>query len=194
MKRQDDIAREVERWLNDAVLGLNLCPFARRPVEAGQLRLHISAARDEQALLTDLLNELLQLDQTPADTLETTLLVIPDFLQDFTDFNQFLDLAEQLIDMQGYSGIYQLATFHPHYQFAGTAADDAENLTNCAPYPVLHLLREASIERALSMYSDPEGIPQRNIATVESLTPHQKTTLFPYARGVEIQPAAKPSE
>lgn len=180
MGQRDSIAGEVHRWLREVVLGLNLCPFARRPLEAGQVRVCVSAARDEEALLVDLAAELGRLDHTAVDTLETTLLVVPGFLQAFADFNQFLDLAEGLMEGQGYTGVYQLATFHPHYQFAGTEAGDDENLTNCSPYPVLHLLREDSVERALAAYPDSAGIPDANIRTVTALGPAQKRALFPY--------------
>lgn len=180
LERQEQVLAKVHRWLANVVLGLNLCPFARMPLEAGQVRICISGAGDEESLLEDLLVEALRLDSQPATTLETTLLVVPDCLQAFHDFNQFLDLAEDLLEFQGYSGVYQLATFHPHYQFAGTAAGDTENLTNCAPYPILHLLREASIERALAHYPDPESIPRNNIRAVQSLTGEQMRKLFSY--------------
>ncbi|MBN7798579.1 DUF1415 family protein [Parahaliea mediterranea] len=179
-QRRDRITAEVDRWLNAVVLGLNLCPFARKPVDGGQVRVSVSTARGAEALLSDLLSELQHLDSQPPATTETTLLVIPDYLPDFLDFNQFLDLAEALLEQYGYAGVYQLATFHPHYQFAGTDAGDAENLTNRAPYPILHLLREASIEGALAGHPDPEGIPAANIRRVEALTPQQIRALFPY--------------
>lgn len=179
-KHRDRISAEVVRWLNKVVLGLNLCPFASRPVHGEQVRVRVSAARDPEAVLADLLAELQYLDSQPPETTETTLLVIPDCLRDFLDFNQFLNPTEALLEQYGYTGVYQLATFHPRYQFAGTEAGDAENLTNCAPYPILHLLRESSIEGALAGHPDPEGIPAANIRRVESLTPAQQRALFPY--------------
>lgn len=185
---RQEILRPVQRWLSDVVVGLNLCPFARRPMRAGQIRFAISEARDDETLMAELLAEMRLLDRTPARELETTLLIVPGqsqhpYLGDFADFNQFLDLAEWLIERNDYTGIYQLATFHPQYQFAGTAPKDAENLTNRAPYPILHLIREASIERVLSHYPDPENIPENNIRRVEALGKEDKRRLFPYLFG-----------
>lgn len=162
------------------MVGLNLCPFARKPMRAGQIGFAVSAARDDQALMAELLEEMQRLDSTTAEELETTLLIVPHHLRDFADYNQFLELAEWLIERHGYSGIYQLASFHPDYQFAGTRPEDAENLTNRAPYPILHLLREASIERVLEKYPDPGAIPEKNIRRVEDLSEKQKRALFPY--------------
>ncbi|MCW8126376.1 DUF1415 domain-containing protein [Microbulbifer halophilus] len=179
MPRQEIVAA-VQRWLVEVVVGLNLCPFARRPLRAGQVRLAVSEARDDDPLMAELLAEMQRLDRAPVEELETTLLILPDHLPDFADFNQFLDLAEWLIERHDYSGIYQLATFHPAYQFAGTNPADAENLTNRAPYPILHLIREASIERVLKSYPDPESIPENNIRRVESLGEEEKHRLFPY--------------
>ncbi len=170
----------MEQWLTDVVVGLNLCPFARKPMRAGQVRYAISGARSDEELMENLRVEMERLDREPAETLETTLVIVPCHLERFEDFNQFLDLAEWLIERGGYSGIYQLATFHPDYQFAGTDAGDAENLTNRAPYPILHLIREASIEQVLERYPDPESIPENNIRRVRALTAEQCLQLFPY--------------
>ncbi|SHE80736.1 hypothetical protein SAMN04487965_0694 [Microbulbifer donghaiensis] len=175
-----EIVDSVQQWLRDVVVGLNLCPFARKPMRAGQIRYKVSEARDDESLMAELLEEFRLLDNTPVEELETTLLIVPQHLQEFADFNQFLDLAEWLIERQEYTGIYQLATFHPDYQFAGTRPDDAENLTNRTPYPILHLLREASLARALENYPDPESIPANNIRRVEGLSEEQKRLLFPY--------------
>lgn len=183
MASHQQIVAAVQQWLADVVVGLNLCPFARKPMRAGQVRYHVSSARDDEALIEELLGEMQLLDSTPADELETTLLITPEHLAEFADFNQFLDLAEWLLERQGYTGVYQLATFHPDYQFAGTGPQDAENLTNRAPYPILHLIREASIERVLKNYPDPESIPENNIQRVETLSDEQKRALFPYLFG-----------
>ncbi|MFC6632117.1 DUF1415 domain-containing protein [Microbulbifer taiwanensis] len=174
------VVAAVQQWLADVVVGLNLCPFARRPMRAGQIRYRVSGARDDEVLMAELLEEMQLLDSSLAEEVETTLLIVPNHLRDFADFNQFLELAEWLIERRDYTGIYQLASFHPDYQFAGTAPGDAENLTNRAPYPILHLLREASIERVLKNYPDPESIPENNIRRVEALTEEQKRRLFPY--------------
>lgn len=179
-RRTREAVAAVQQWLADVVVGLNLCPFAHKPLRTGQIRYHVSAAGDDEALMAELLAELQRLDATPAEEIETSLLIVLDHLQEFADYNQFLELAEWLIERQGYTGTYQLATFHPYYQFAGTSAGDAENLTNRAPYPILHLLREASIERALKNYPDPESIPENNIRRVNRLSEEEKRQLFPY--------------
>ncbi|MCO1335155.1 DUF1415 domain-containing protein [Microbulbifer sp. OS29] len=170
----------VSQWLTDVVVGLNLCPFARKPLRAKQIRFKVSKEKDDEALLADLLAELQRLDTTPESELLTTLLIIPNCLQNFADYNQFLDLAEWLLERHGYVGKYQLASFHPDYQFAGTAPDDAENLTNRAPYPILHLLREENLEKMIDVYPNPENIPHNNILRVESLSHEEKLKLFPY--------------
>ncbi|WP_444931728.1 DUF1415 domain-containing protein [Microbulbifer sp. SSSA002] len=174
------VIQAVQQWLTDVVVGLNLCPFARKPLRAGQIRFKVSTATEDEALLNDLLAELHQLDATSEAEVVTTLLIIPNHLHNFSDYNQFLDLAEWLLDRNDYTGIYQLASFHPDYQFAGTAATDAENLTNRAPYPILHLLREENLEKMIDLYPDPESIPENNIRRVESLSHEEKLKLFPY--------------
>ncbi len=180
VKSSDAIESAIKHWLSDVVVGLNLCPFASKPMRLGQVRFCISETEDETDLLAELLVELQRLDDVPAAQLETTLLVVPRQLHNFSDFNQFLDLCDWLLERHNYTGIYQLATFHPDYQFAGTFAGDAENLTNRAPYPVLHLLREESLEKALENYANPESIPDANISRMRSLTVLEKQALFPY--------------
>ncbi|MFA0809910.1 DUF1415 domain-containing protein [Microbulbifer epialgicus] len=175
-----DVIQAVEQWLTDVVVGLNLCPFARKPMRAGQIRYVASTSKTDEALLADLLIELQRLDSTPEDELLTTLLIIPNHLRDFADYNQFLDQAEWLLERNNYSGTYQLASFHPDYQFADTTPEDAENLTNRAPYPILHLIREENLEKMIELYPNPESIPENNIRRVESLSHKEKLRLFPY--------------
>ncbi|WP_444900264.1 DUF1415 domain-containing protein [Microbulbifer sp. VAAC004] len=177
---EQQVTQTVEQWLTDVVVGLNLCPFARKPLRAGQIRYKVCKANNEDALLADLLAELQRLDSTPENELLTTLLIIPNYLKDFADYNQFLDQAEWLLKRNHYEGIYQMASFHPEYQFAGTAPEDAENLTNRAPYPILHLLREENLAKMIDLYPNPEAIPENNIQRVESLTQEEKLKLFPY--------------
>ncbi|GAA5445082.1 hypothetical protein Misp06_03275 [Microbulbifer sp. NBRC 101763] len=177
---KQDVVQVVEQWLTDVVVGLNLCPFARKPMRAGQIRYIASESKNDQALLADLHTELQRLDSTPESELLTTLLIIPDHLQDFADYNQFLDQAEWLLERYNYVGTYQLASFHPDYQFAGTNPNDAENLTNRAPFPILHLLREDNLEKMIELYPNPESIPENNILQVESLNQEEKLRLFPY--------------
>ncbi len=159
----------VRRWLERAVIGLNLCPCAKAVVVKQQVRLVVSDASTERALLEELGEELALLRDTPADEIDTTLLVHPQVLGDFLDYNDFLGDADALVEAMDLDGVLQVASFHPQYQFAGSEPDDADNLTNRAPYPILHLLREASIDRAVTAYPDPDAIIERNIATVREL-------------------------
>ncbi|MFT4179906.1 MAG: DUF1415 domain-containing protein [Thermomonas sp.] len=165
----DVIEASVRRWLERAVIGLNLCPFAKAVYVKAQVRIVVSDASTERALLEQLGEELALLRDTPAEAIDTTLLVHPQVLGDFLDYNDFLDDADALIEAMELDGVLQVASFHPDYQFAGTEPDDAGNLTNRAPYPILHLLREASIDRAVAAYSEPDAIIERNIATMQEL-------------------------
>ncbi|NOH69995.1 DUF1415 domain-containing protein [Vibrio pectenicida] len=174
------IVQQVNQWLNDVVIGLNLCPFAAKPQRNNQIKIFVSNAENEHALLKDMLNQLLELEQKPAEELETTLVVVPKMLNDFDEYNLFIDWVEALIRQQNWQGIFQLATFHPEYCFAGTAPQDAENLTNRSPYPVFHLIREDSMEKVLKHYPNPESIPDTNIERVENLSRKELVKLFPY--------------
>ncbi|CAM3628079.1 DUF1415 domain-containing protein [Vibrio aquimaris] len=174
------IAQQVNQWLNDVVIGLNLCPFAAKPQRNNQIKIFISQAREEQHLLEDILTQLMELEKKPSTELETTLVVVPNMLCDFDDYNLFIDWVEALIRQQKWQGVFQLATFHPNYCFAGTEPEDAENLTNQSPYPIFHLIREESMEKVLQHYPNPESIPDTNIERVESLSQSEKIKLFPY--------------
>jgi hypothetical protein len=174
------IEQQVRLWLEKVVIGLNLCPFAGAPYRSGQIRIHVSQATSELALLEDLRSELQCIDSTPAATLETTILVVAGMLADFADYNFFLDEVDVFLRRGGWDGEYQVASFHPQYCFEGTDAFDAGNLTNRAPWPLLHIIREASIDQALSSYPDPDAIPERNIAKMNLLTPEERRDLFPW--------------
>lgn len=158
---QDMIIESVERWLQSVVVGLNLCPFAAVPLARGAVRFVVAEGDTVESLLHCLNAELNLLQREPQ--IETTLLIHPRVLVDFMDYNQFLNLADNLLAECAYEGVFQIASFHPDYQFAGTAPDDAENYSNRSPYPMLHLLREESVERAVAAHADPENIPVRNI-------------------------------
>lgn len=160
---------DTRRWLEKAVIGLNLCPFAKAVYVKQQVRWVLSDATTPEALLEQLMEELVLLRDLPADQVDTTLIVHPQVLQDFLDYNDFLDNADMALEQLDLQGILQVASFHPHYQFAGTAPDDVSNCTNRAPCPTLHLLREASVERAVAAFPDPEVIIERNIATLDTL-------------------------
>ncbi|MCM2679451.1 DUF1415 domain-containing protein [Echinimonas agarilytica] len=170
----------IQQWLDDVVIGLNLCPFAARPQRNGQIEIVVSQARSDEALMIDLQQQMARLIETPAAQLETTILAVPHMLSDFEQYNQFLDLADMLIAQSGYEGVLQVASFHPDYQFADTHPDDAENLTNRSPVPIFHLLREQSLSDAIENYTDPDKIPERNIRRMERLSPEQKQSLFHY--------------
>ena len=156
-------------WLERAVIGLNLCPFAKAVYVKQQVRFVLSDASTPEALLEQLAEELVLLRDTPADEIDTTLIVHPDVLQDFLDYNDFLDNADAAVEALDLEGVLQVASFHPGYQFAGTAADDIGNYTNRSPYPTLHLLREDSVSRAVEAFPDADRIVDRNVATLDTL-------------------------
>lgn len=158
----------TQRWLERAVIGLNLCPFAKAVHTRGRVRSVLSLAADDHGVLLELVNELQHLSQVSADAVDTTLIVIPHLFADFGDFNDFLGEAEDELWVQGFEGVFQIASFHPRYQFADTAIDDAQNNTNRSPYPTLHILREASVDAAVAALNT-ETIYQTNIATMQQL-------------------------
>ncbi|WP_104026246.1 DUF1415 domain-containing protein [Vibrio jasicida] len=174
------ITEQVDQWLNDVVIGLNLCPFAAKPQRNKQIKIFVSEASQEEDLLEDILLQLIELSSTEPEKLETTLVVVPNMLQDFWDYNFFIDWVEGLIKQQDWEGIFQVATFHPDYCFGGAEPEDDENLTNRSPYPVFHLIREESMEKVLKHYPDPESIPDTNIARVSALSEEERKKLFPY--------------
>ncbi len=168
---EDPIA-DVQRWLQRAVVGLNLCPYAKAPLARGRVRFVLSQAEQPRALLRDLLAELRALAAAPVDQVETTVLVHPYALQDFEDYNDFLDVADAALQDLGLDGVIQIASFHPQYRFADTGPDDLGNFTNRSPHPLLHLLREDSVAAALGD-EDPEAVSaaivERNQATLQRL-------------------------
>ncbi|MDN3715853.1 DUF1415 domain-containing protein [Vibrio breoganii] len=174
------VEKATQDWLEQVVIGLNLCPFAHKPNKNKQIKIAVTEATSEEALLEFILLELRGLDSKEPKELETTLVVSPAMLEDFMDYNFFLDWVDALLKQEDYEGIYQVASFHPDYCFGGTEPEDAENLTNRSPYPTIHLIREESMERVLKHYPDPEAIPDNNIARVEGLTAEEKSKLFPY--------------
>ncbi len=159
----------MQRWLERAVIGLNLCPFAKAVHSKGQIRWVLCKARTPQSLLKALVDELLLLAQTPAQAIDTTVLVHPQVLQDFDAFNQFQDVVEAVLHELQLDGQLQVASFHPQFRFAGTRSTDLGNNSNRAPYPTLHLLREDSISRAVAAFPQAELIFERNVATLRKL-------------------------
>ena len=168
-ERADLITKDIARWLERAVIGLNLCPFAKGVHAKGQIHYVVSAATGAEALAQDLRRELADLAAAPAEVRDTTLLMAPDCLQEFLEFNDFLGLAEDVLEELDLDGTLQIASFHPQFQFAGTDAGDVTNCTNRAPYPTLHLLREDSIDRAVQAYPEAEAIYERNMEVLEQL-------------------------
>ncbi len=165
---QDPVAA-TRLWLERAVIGLNLCPFAKAVLAKQQVRFVLSDASTADALLAQLGEELLLLRDTPADQVDTTLLIHPQVLGDFLDYNDFLETADALVEALELDGVLQVASFHPDYQFADCAADAVENFTNRAPFPMLHLLREDSVSRAVDAFPDPDAIIERNMETLREL-------------------------
>lgn len=163
----EKIIQPVRCWVETLVVGLNLCPFAKRELVKNRVRFAVSEAVTEAQLLGDLQAELELLNRD--DGVETTLLIHPRVLQDFYDYNQFLNDADDLLVQLELDGVYQIASFHPDYQFGGTGPEDVENYTNRSPYPILHLIREESLERAIASYPDVERIPEHNIELLQSL-------------------------
>ena len=163
------VLQDTLRWLERAVIGLNLCPFAKGVHAKGQIHAVVSGATDAEQLLDALAHELQALVAASPEARDTTLLIAPGFLPDFLDFNAFLPRADKLLRTLKLQGEVQIASFHPQFQFAGTEADDVTNCTNRAPYPTLHLLREASIDRAVESYPDVDAIPEHNIERLEAM-------------------------
>ena len=167
----EQVIRETRAWVERAVIGLNLCPFAKAAQVKGTLRYAVCETSDPAVLLATLSDELRRLAAADPAEAETSLLIHPQALTDFADFNAFLDLADAAVHDLGFEGVLQLASFHPQYQFAGSAPDDLANATNRSPYPCLHLLREDSIARAVEAFPEPEVIFEANIRTLEALGP-----------------------
>lgn len=165
----DAVLRALEHWIHKAVLGLNLCPFAHDPVRNGRLSIVVSHAYQVETLLADLERELLRLQQSSPESLETVLLAHPRVLQSFDAYLDFLPLADLAVQQLGLRGEIQVASFHPQYQFGDAEPGAIENYTNRAPVPCLHLLREASVSRAVENLTDPDAIYQRNIETMRRL-------------------------
>jgi hypothetical protein len=166
----------TQSWLKTIIIDYGICPFAQREFERGSIHYCVTANTDIETALLTLVLECERLETEP--TIETTLLIFPDSFAAFDDYLDLLELAETLLYQRGYEGVYQLASFHPDYCFEGAKPDDAANYTNRSPYPMLHLLREASIEHALKHYPNPENIPQLNIELTRQLGLEKMKTLL----------------
>ena len=161
-KSAETIISQTKLWLEKIVIGCNFCPFAAKPFFQDKIRYRVVASIQKKDILEALVRECSWLEEN-VET-ETSLLILPEGYEKFDAYLDLLDIAEQLLEKEGYEGIFQLASFHPDYRFAGSKADDAANYTNRSPYPILHLLKEESIEKALEKFPDPDKIPDKNIA------------------------------
>jgi len=166
---RDAVIAATVHWMEKAVIGLNLCPFAKAVHVKRQIRYVVSDASTPEALLEQLMDELQHLADADPEQLDTTLLIHPSVLQDFEDYNEFLDVADAALEDMGFDGELQVASFHPDYQFADTEKNDIDNYTNRSPYPTLHLLREESVERAVDAFPEAAEIFEKNIATLRAL-------------------------
>ncbi|MDO8177318.1 MAG: DUF1415 domain-containing protein [Undibacterium sp.] len=174
-----EIIASTQDWLEKAVIGLNLCPFAKAVQIKEQIRYVVSEAQTPEDLLQDLIRELEVLAEANTEKLETTLLIHPYALNDFLDYNEFLDVADAALEDADLDGILQIASFHPDYQFADTKFDDIENFTNRSPYPTLHLLREESIDKAVLAFPEADAIYEKNMQTLRDLGLDGWRKLFP---------------
>lgn len=186
------VVSDTVAWLERAVIGLNLCPFAKSVHVKGQVHYAVSRAISEEALLADLVEELKALVALDAAARDTTLFIVTECLHDFLDFNDFLGLADRALADLELDGVLQIASLHPQYQFAGTAEDDITNFTNRSPYPTLHLLREDSIDRAVAAFPNPESIFETNMQTLQALgtTGWQALQVGPSSDDASVCPSA----
>ena len=167
MANQSRIIKQTQNWLYKVVIAYSICPFAKREFDRGSIHYEVIVRDELEQQLEQLILSCEQLDEDPE--IETSLLIFSHSLAGFYDYLDFVDIANQLMQKQGYEGVYQLASFHPEYCFEGADENDASNYTNRSPYPMLHLLREASLEKLLASYPDPESIPERNIELTREL-------------------------
>jgi len=165
----EEVIASTREWLEKAVIGLNLCPFAKSVYVKNQVRMVVSEATDPAKLAEELAQELRLLADTDPEETDTTLLIHPYVLQRFLDFNEFQDIADTIVDELELDGVLQVASFHPKFQFAGTGINDISNYTNRSPWPTLHLIRESSIDRAVEAFPEAEAIFEKNIETVNKL-------------------------
>ena len=178
---ENEIENNVKQWLQNVVIGLNLCPFAKHPFEQQRIHFEVCNLTEQEAVLQTLYDQCPTLLNGAINDRETTLIILPNTLSRFAEYNQFLNYAEGLLEQMGWQDELQIASFHSQYQFADTEPNDCENLTNRAPYPILHLLRQASLSKALEHYPHPpETIFENNIQRICDLSEQDKQSLFPY--------------
>ena len=172
------IIEKVKSWVNDFVIHYNVCPFAKKVFVQNRIQYSVSFSEKPEQVLQELLFEIQLLDRMGSEKLDTTLFILPKAFSDFGDYLDFIHISEGVLATLGFEGIFQIATFHPDYQFEGTQANHAENFTNRSPYPIIHLLREDSVEQAIEHYPNPEDIPEHNIAKMNELGTNALQALF----------------
>ena len=170
------IISRVRYWIDEAVVGLNLCPFANSVIQQNKVHYVVSKSEELESLILELYQQCQHLIETPE--IETTLLIIPHQLQEFADFNQILDQVDAMIEGFSWVGVFQIASFHPSYQFSNTRPEDRQNWSNRSPFPILHILRESKITQAVSSYKNPEKIPEANIRTLETMDAKEFERVF----------------
>lgn len=176
----NNVLKATQQWFKKVVLGLNLCPFAHQPARLKRIHFSVSECMHDDELMDALIDEIEQLEALAIDERETTLLLTPYLLKDFYDYQFFLEEANRKLKHHQWQGVFQLASFHPDYCFAGADAEDPSNLTNRSPYPIIHILREASLSAVLEKVENPDDIPQANIEKMNHLSEKEKKTLFDY--------------
>jgi uncharacterized protein len=178
----ETVIADTRRWLQEAVIGLNLCPFAKAVHIKGQIAWRVSQAKEPAQLAEELQQALRELASTDADKIDTLLLIHPLVLNDFEDYNDFLDVVDAIVDAESLEGVLQVASFHPQYQFAGSASSDRSNYTNRSPWPMLHLLREDSVSRAVDSLPNPDAIYERNVELLEEMPEADFDRIWPTAK------------
>jgi uncharacterized protein len=161
MKTTEEVILQTKKWISDVVIGCNFCPFAAVPYKKGSIHYAVEYSTDLNSCLQAFILECQRLDQD--ESVETILLIFPDAFADFDTYLHMVEMADELLEDQDYEGVYQVASFHPQYRFADAPDNDPANYTNRSVYPMLHLLREDSLEKAIDTYPDSEAIPERNI-------------------------------
>ncbi|GLS27646.1 DUF1415 domain-containing protein [Marinibactrum halimedae] len=175
-----EVVELTQRWVREVVVGLGLCPFAAKPFAENTIRYCVAPSAAPEDILHSIYSECVLLSSVSHEATETTLVITPNALSDFHDYNQFFNEVDLLLSRNDWEGVLQVASFHPQYQFAGTSVSDAENYTNRAPYPIFHLLREDRLEKAIEFYPDVDEIPERNIARMNALSQDEIHRLFYY--------------
>lgn len=174
----NQILAKTQQWLQQIVIGLNFCPFAKQPYDKGLVDFSVSKAQDLEGLVLEIYEKFQFMNDIPEMECETLLIIVPKLLSNFNEYNQFLDVVDTMIMEYGWEGVFQIASFHPDYQFSGTKKEDVTNFTNRAPYPIFHILRESSVQRAVTSQAHIDAIIERNQVTLRELSEERLKSLF----------------